>query len=570
MAIGQISLTAAARANLLALQNTSKLLGLTQQHLSTGKKVNSALDNAASYFASQGFLNSANDLDSLKDSMATALQTLKAASDGISAITKVVQQLQGIANSAAQSQDNDTRAGLAAQYNALLSQLDALANDSTFNGTNLLNSLTAELKVVFNAEGTTYLTVSSNNVKSNGLGLGQAVGNFAVGQRAKHVTATLTRGNDTNMTSQVYSGTISGISMTGASSTTGNGTVLTSNSSDFSNGATIESANAALYTNIDTALGAYQTNDVTGGATSGTLSIVVNGQFTATGGSASSFVSATEVLTAGATDSTGITISVGAGQSIQVVYDTGVGNSNVHTYTYTNTSANAITFYMGNAADTVTAKAVNSTAAYYLSAGTVANLANLSMSNSGTYAGNLLVDSQSVAVGGSVTTHSTSAVSSTTDLGTTTQSSISAYDVGSATITGIQISDIRATTTDGGTATYSATNAHVTATGIKTFTGSSVTVVADAITTAQNELSNALKTLRTVAASIGNNNTLVQTRQDFTNNLVSTLQTASDNLVLADTNEEGANMQALQAQSQLGIVSLGISGQLAQAILKLF
>ena len=90
------------------------------------------------------------------------------------------------------------------------------------------------------------------------------------------------------------------------------------------------------------------------------------------------------------------------------------------------------------------------------------------------------------------------------------------------------------------------------------------------ITAAQTDLTAALSTLRTNAASLGNNNTIVQTRSDYTDSLISTLQTASDNLILADTNEEGANLQALQAQSQLGVVALGISGQQAQSILRLF
>lgn len=90
------------------------------------------------------------------------------------------------------------------------------------------------------------------------------------------------------------------------------------------------------------------------------------------------------------------------------------------------------------------------------------------------------------------------------------------------------------------------------------------------INTAVSQLATALTKLRTTASSFGNNTTVITTRQDFTDNLISTLQTASDNLTLADTNEEGANMQALQARNSLGITSLGISGQLQQAILKLF
>ncbi len=69
MAIGDISLSASARANLTALQNTSQLLQTTQGHLATGKKVNSASDNATAFFASQGFLSRANSLSNLKDNL---------------------------------------------------------------------------------------------------------------------------------------------------------------------------------------------------------------------------------------------------------------------------------------------------------------------------------------------------------------------------------------------------------------------------------------------------------------------------------------------------------------------
>jgi len=90
------------------------------------------------------------------------------------------------------------------------------------------------------------------------------------------------------------------------------------------------------------------------------------------------------------------------------------------------------------------------------------------------------------------------------------------------------------------------------------------------INTAASLLLTAISTLRTDAQNFGNNSTLIQTRQDFTTNLISSLTQASNNLVLADTNQEGAQLQQLQAQNQLAIVSLGISGQLTQAILRLF
>jgi len=80
----------------------------------------------------------------------------------------------------------------------------------------------------------------------------------------------------------------------------------------------------------------------------------------------------------------------------------------------------------------------------------------------------------------------------------------------------------------------------------------------------------ALKTLRMQASAFGSNLTTVQTRQDFTKHLINVLQTGADNLVLADTNEEGANMLALQTRQQLSTTALSLSAQADQAVLKLF
>ena len=90
------------------------------------------------------------------------------------------------------------------------------------------------------------------------------------------------------------------------------------------------------------------------------------------------------------------------------------------------------------------------------------------------------------------------------------------------------------------------------------------------IDTAISELDTALSTLRTQASKFGSNLTTVQTRQDFTKNLVNTLQTGADNLVLADTNEEGANLLALQTRQQLSTTALSLSAQADQAVLRLF
>lgn len=98
--MADISLTASMRSNLLSLQNTQNLMDVTQNRLSTGKKVNSAIDNPSSYYASQSLTNRASDLNALMDSMGQAIQTIKAADEGITTITKFAEQAKAVANTA--------------------------------------------------------------------------------------------------------------------------------------------------------------------------------------------------------------------------------------------------------------------------------------------------------------------------------------------------------------------------------------------------------------------------------------------------------------------------------------
>ena len=100
MAISEISLTSSMRSNLLSLQSTQKLFDTTQDRLSTGKKVNSAMDNPSNYFTAQALTARANDLDSLMDSIGQAVSTLETADAGISTLTKYIDQAKSLANSA--------------------------------------------------------------------------------------------------------------------------------------------------------------------------------------------------------------------------------------------------------------------------------------------------------------------------------------------------------------------------------------------------------------------------------------------------------------------------------------
>ena len=273
--MSNITLSAGIRQNLLSLQNTSAELTTTQEHLATGKKVNTAFDNPTSYFTSQSLTNRANDLSALLDQIGQAQQTLDAANNGLTGLTSLLEQalstaeqaqqttptaaaattgsvalttvnaggnllinvgantytvsitaseslssieaqinaVSGLGSSGAVTASDDgsghlvltgntnttaftvsanaeslalgvttsatannavapvsaTRTTLQGNYNALLTQIDQLAGDSSYNGVNLLGG--DNLQVNFNETGTSSLTISGVNFNSKGLGL---------------------------------------------------------------------------------------------------------------------------------------------------------------------------------------------------------------------------------------------------------------------------------------------------------------------------------------------------------------------------------------------------------------
>jgi flagellin len=279
--MADITLSAGVRSNLISLQQTADLMARTQSRLSTGKKVNSALDNPINFFTSSALSARAGDLSSLLDSVSNATQTLKAADNGITSLTKLVQSAQAIAQQAQGSaattakysgtvsglsasssftftatktitvndgtttatltlaatntvQDfldavntasinvkaelssdgrvlleatgtntiviggtasapekaqlglvdgttaagtvNATRTSLASQYDALRTQIDQLAADAGFNGVNLLNG--DGLKVVFNENSSSSLSISGVTFDSSGLGVSASTNSF--------------------------------------------------------------------------------------------------------------------------------------------------------------------------------------------------------------------------------------------------------------------------------------------------------------------------------------------------------------------------------------------------------
>ena len=172
--MSNISLTASMRSNLLSLQQTAALMDQTQERLSTGKKVNSAIDNPSAYYTAQSLTNRAGDLGGLLDSMGQAISTIKAADEGIEAITSFAEQAKAVATSALDTKDVAERATYMKQFNEIREQINKLAKDSGYKGVNLING--DDLSVTFNEDRSSKLEIKGQDATTTGLGIGAGAG----------------------------------------------------------------------------------------------------------------------------------------------------------------------------------------------------------------------------------------------------------------------------------------------------------------------------------------------------------------------------------------------------------
>ena len=118
-----VSLNSGIRSNLLQLQRSSAAFQTTTERLASGKKVNSAIDNPSNFFAAVNLTDRAEGLSSRLDGIGQAVQTVKAADNGISTIRSFVSAMKGVVNNALGNTDESARADLGRQFNELLVQV---------------------------------------------------------------------------------------------------------------------------------------------------------------------------------------------------------------------------------------------------------------------------------------------------------------------------------------------------------------------------------------------------------------------------------------------------------------
>jgi flagellin-like hook-associated protein FlgL len=378
--------------------------------------------------------------------------------------------------------------------------------------------------------------------------------------------------------------------------TTGNGTAITvANSTAYSftiniNGSGVRTVNYtsdadATYAEIrDGLIADFNSERTTAGFTSGDIELVANGagdgirvnalqadiDFVVAGNTGAGLTNATynstsildQIVTAGGTSgSSTLTVAVNGGANQVITFGTGGGQ--VSTLAELNTALGGLTG--------VTAS-VSGGGALAFSVASSANPNSLTLTGSTGVPGGLNITNG--------TSNGTASVSTPNATRTSLQSDYNALLTqidalaGDASYNGINLlngDDLKVVFNETGTSSQTISGVTYNSGGLGLTTISGTGFQSDSnIDSTITAIDSALSTLRTQASKFGSNLSTVQTRQDFTKQLINTLQTGADALVLADSNEEGANLLALQTRQQLSSTALSLSAQADQAVLRLF
>ncbi len=593
--MSDVTLSSAVRSNLLNLQNTAKLMGKTQERLATGLKVNSALDNPTNFFTASSLNSRASDLGALLDSVSNAVQTIAAADKGISSLTKLVESAQATARQALQTaatlaatpavtasvaSGNTTSVTIAADVTAGPATAATGDISSLTIGTGtpevLASADTGDLSAL-NATGGTITINGEDVVIAGGDGAAETLTALQAAATAAG-TFTVTDNGDDTFTIEATTGedlVIGGDATTltelGLTAGTTNNTPATADTTgDITiNGQTVSLADtddaAAILTKLQAAATASSgADEFTVSEDAGVITISAADGNNLTIGGANTAGLAALGLTAGTTNPT-------------AAADNSAGAVTVNGQTINLAGGD-------DAADILAAFQAAATASSGTDAFTVSNASGV-LTLTGT-------NGNDIVIGGDAATLTALGLTAGTTEGTPaaaaapnpkrdelrvefnnllTQIDQLSKDTGFNGVNLLNGDDLSVLFNEDGTSKLDVTGVTFDSAGLGLTAAASGGFDTNAgINATLDTLKDAISTLRTQASKFGSNLSVVETRQDFTKNMINVLETGAANLTLADTNEEAANLLALQTRQQLSTTALSLASQGDQNVLRLF
>ncbi len=559
-----IVLTAALRSNLLSLQSTQRLIDTTQLRLATGLRVNSALDSPQNFFAAQSLNNRANDLSRLLDGIGQSIRTIEEADNGVTALTNLIEQAESVANEA----QSEIRA--AEGFARIRGSEDLVGVDLQANLASIVEGVSDKFSVTFT--GTINTTVVTKTQVID-IDAGQTVDNIVA-----QINSSLTVGVGNTANGQLLQASVTSGGQIQIESLVEGGFVRVADDAAVGVGA---AGFAALGLDVVVSAEAVETGAATtrqaGTAVAGRIiTSLASANATGPGGE----FEASQLLGAAGIDAN--FIAAGDTINFRVAVD-GQSSANI-TLSDTNTVQDLLDGINNDATigANVTASLNTTTGQIELQAAdTVGQLeiqveatagADVTTFGFGTGASDLT--GASIAASDNSESFTFVGVSANLDQFESDFNTIRSQidDI----VEDAQFRGVNLLNGDNLTTFFNEDRNNSLETQGVDFTSLGLGIgVGDFTNAAEVQVSldqsrAALLDVRNFGQSIANDLAIIQTRRDFTESTINTLTAGADDLTVADQNEEGANLLALQTRQALGTTSLSLAAQSQQSVLRLF
>ena len=558
-----VVLTSALRSNLLSLQNTQSLIDQTQLRLATGLRVNSALDNPSNFFAAQSLDNRASDLTRLLDGISQSIRTIEEADNGITAVTNLIEQAESVAIEA-QSEARTAEGFALIRGTEDLRGVNLTADLAEFAGGESFSLVVEE------ADGTPTVNPTVTTAATVTIAANDTVDNIVAQINSDTnndnlVRASVTSGGQLQIESLVDGATIRVQDSANSGSGTTEFDLAGFNAIGLGDFVQPEDANVGAGEVI------YGGSAIAGNTISSSRSLLtsqVNGNYVS-----SATLADAGFLTSGAagTDELRINIAIDDASSanIDVAQDTTIQEF----IDLVNNDANI--------GELVTASFNTDTGTIELQGGLDAGTVEIQfedLTGSATPNFGFGANASDGALGGAgnVTSEQFTFVGTSVDLEQFEADFNNIRDqidgiVEDASYRGINLiggDDLQTFFNEDRNNFLNTEGTDFSATGLGVAEGQFTTSAS--IQVSIDDIREALDDVRNFGSSIANDLSIIQTRRDFTQQTIQTLEAGADDLTVADQNEEGANLLALQTRQTLGVTSLSLASQSQQAVLRLF
>lgn len=570
MSTNKIALTASMRSNLLSLKNTQKLFDSTQDKLSTGYKVNSAMDNPSSYFTAQSLNARADDLSTLLDSIGQAISTLQTADKGITSLQDFVSQAKSIANSA-----RDTANVSAKVTSTVKFDKDALKSQKVIG--DAVPNAVANDKMVIRYGDSTKLT-GTTNVKEDtllsGIGMNEIdAGEASIRVDGKEYQIVTKDKTENKMTYEIAKDSV--FEFVSANGTT----------------SYMVKDSAGKQITITGDGSAFTAGDKLTNAAAGTVEVTEDGKTTMT----VTFAKDTTGKALTEFKESKLTIEVNADATVKEfaetvetmigtkVFDASIEDSNMVFKTLDTTSLEVTgkiaTAFGLDAGKEITLEADDTAESLRLKINALEGIAAEFDEN-----GKLVVKSaegddmvisgalaEKLGISGAVTNGSNERAAYAKQFDSVLkQIDELVQDTSYKGINLLKGDNLTVVFNESRTSTLELKGVTFDSTGLGFTASKNEWISTTDIDESLDQITKATSMLRAQASEFGQNLSTVQIREDFTENMINNLTTGADKLTLADANEEAANLLALQTRQSLATNSLSLASQSAQSVLKLF